>query len=161
MQTTPRYVCVKFEWIPCSGGEVTFRTMIRAVEMLHPAASTKTNTYRFPFHVGPNYTDDVHIRWHKTTLKHIYTTTNACQMYICKKEVYTCTTLDCISQPNSSNRNSANIVLNNFRTIKKHKTCYYSCLLSHLVWIGNNYNIPNSTLKHITLKHLGNNHQYM
>ena len=29
METTPRYVYVKFEWIPCTGGDVNFHTRVR------------------------------------------------------------------------------------------------------------------------------------
>ena len=54
MQTTPRYVCVELEWILCRGDELNARTRIHATD---PVASTKSNTYRFPFHVGPNRQD--------------------------------------------------------------------------------------------------------
>ena len=67
MQTTPRYACVKFEWIPFSGGEVNFRTTIWAVDQAEPAhlaASTKSNTYRSPFHVRPIKLVTGKKRWH-------------------------------------------------------------------------------------------------
>ena len=46
MWTTPRYIRVKFEWIPCRSGEADFPTKIHAVD---PAAQPSQT------HTGPTF----------------------------------------------------------------------------------------------------------
>ena len=55
MRINPRYVREKFELILWSGSEANICKRISATYPAHRTASTKSNTYRFPFHLEPNY----------------------------------------------------------------------------------------------------------